>query len=135
MMPETNFDWVRARFECSPTKVFQQLKRQIEKDVETRNDLRSPDSNFGFDTTSQGNSITVFVQGNRLHRSVIFEQTDLGITVRDGDDKMLYDATLTISNDGECRLKVGSVECESWQFRKLALEGLFFDDPWRRLDL
>jgi hypothetical protein len=39
-----------------------------------------------------------------------------------GPDK----ATLTLNDMGECRLKINGQEREFWQFRRTALEDLFF---------
>jgi hypothetical protein len=35
---------------------------------------------------------------------------------------------LTLSDDGNCHLRVGETEYTFWQFRKLALHDLFFVD-------
>ena len=44
--------------------------------------------------------------------------------MHDGADKLMFDATLTLNDKGECRLKIGEKELDFWQFRKLALEDL-----------
>jgi hypothetical protein len=33
----------------------------------------------------------------------------------------------TINDEGKCRLKVGGIEREFWQVRRMALEALFFE--------
>jgi hypothetical protein len=40
-------------------------------------------------------------------------------------------ATLTLDDNGDCRLLVDTKEKLSWQLRKLALGKLFFENPWR----
>jgi len=43
-MPE--FDWVKARFECSISKVFVQVRLEVEHDVEARNAQLPADSHY-----------------------------------------------------------------------------------------
>jgi hypothetical protein len=42
------------------------------------------------------------------------------------EDKEKCIATLTLNNEGECRLLVNGQELEEWQFRKMMWEELFF---------
>jgi hypothetical protein len=46
---------------------------------------------------------------------------------------LLYEGKLTLSNDGDCKLKVGDTEYSLWQFRKLTLEDVLFTSvaKWR----
>jgi len=37
---KSEFNWVTARAACTPPKVFAELRRQVEEDLKTRNDLR-----------------------------------------------------------------------------------------------
>jgi len=129
MTPSTNFDWVTARSVCSPAKLFQKLTLEVEQDVKTRQASLPAGCGYGFDFNSNGGSIGVGINGNRLCRMVTFELTEWGIVVRH-DQTLLFEAKLTLNDDGECRLKVDGKEYQSWQFRKLALEGFFFDNPW-----
>ena len=48
------------------------------------------------------------------------------ITVRDENDKVMFNAIATINDKGDCRLNVNGQERELWQVRKAALEGLLF---------
>ena len=48
------------------------------------------------------------------------------IVVVDENDKELFSASVTVNNDKECVVVVGDEELEQWQFRKKALETLFF---------
>jgi hypothetical protein len=85
---------------------------------------------YGFITTAHGNRFSVVLQSTGLEsRSVVFEQTEVGVVVKDGDDNEVLEATLTLNNQGECRLKVGKEELEFWQFRRLVLEDFFFNPP------
>jgi hypothetical protein len=118
MTLDTNFNWVAERLRCSPTKVFQQLVLGVEADVKTLRAALPANRNYEFETALNGGRIMVTVTGGDFrHSSVIFEQTERGILVRK-DDKVILDATLTLNDEGECRLKVGDKEYELWQFRK-----------------
>jgi len=60
-------------------------------------------------------------------KGVIFRISLTGVIARDIESqKTICDGVLVISNDGQCRLRVGETECDLWQFRKLALHDLFF---------
>lgn len=130
-MTEREFNWVKVRAECSAEAVFQRLRLSLEVDARSRTDmLLKENAPYGFTTISQGASVSVFIQGGITEpRSIVFTQTADGISVRDGNDKAMMEATLTLNNDGDCRLKVDGKELELWQFRKLALEDFFFSSP------
>jgi|SRR5581483_421786 len=130
-MTSRDFDWVKARAECSAEAVFQRLRLSLQADAESRTEmLLKANASYGFTTISQGASISVFIQGGITEpRAVVFTHTESGISVRDENDKLTIQATLTLNNDGECRLKVADKELELWQFRKLALEDFFFSSP------
>ena len=48
----------------------------------------------------------------------------------DDRDKLICSATLTLNRLGKCRLLVNEEELTQWQFRRMALEKLFFG-PFR----
>jgi hypothetical protein len=123
----SGFDWVKARSECSLAKVFQTLRLQVEADVATRKALRTEGVPFTFGTAANGHTFSVFVDGNQLYRTVKFGLTDKAICVYGDDDRLLFEGRVTLSDDGECRLRVGEKELELWQFRRDALEELFFN--------
>jgi hypothetical protein len=65
---------------------------------------------------------------------VIFSRSPAGVEVRDSEsNSLIHEGILTLSNDGHCRLKVGDVEYDLWQFRKLSLENVLFTSiaKWR----
>lgn len=75
-------------------------------------------------------SFAVTLTGNGIpHRSVSFSLIGEVIVFRDDQKDVSIAAGLTLNDSGECRLKVGSDERESWQFRRAALEDLFFGQP------
>lgn len=125
-----NFDWVAARGQCSVAVLFERLKTQIEKDVEGRKALRSgPPFDFGFRHYIEENVIAVVLEGTQLNKSVSFRLKRNAIEVLDTDHNVVLIAKATLNNDGICRLRVDDEELDLWQFRKKALEGLFFIAP------
>jgi hypothetical protein len=128
-----DFNWVEARSRCSAAKVFHEIRLGIDGDVKTRNAERPNPPRYVFDTAIKDNTVVVMVTGIgdmaealQFPQSVTLRLTEAGISVYDKNNKHLWDATLTLNDDGECRLKVNGQELEFWQFRRRALEDLFF---------
>src|SRR5579875_1296739 len=119
-----DFDWVTALGSCSLGKVFEQLKSQIEQDVDKRNKLREMPSFYKFEVSKDANSITILLEGNNVKsKSVKFVKAENVIDVQDEQGAATcHSATVTISNDRECRLRIDGKEYEFWQFRRMALE-------------
>jgi hypothetical protein len=128
----TDFDWVKARSECSMTKMFMRLKADVEEDVEAANLLfKGTGVKFGF--TPNAASFTVYQDVIPL-KEVSFTLNQYNISVGDGREKIKFSATLTLNKDKQCRFLLGTEELEGWQFRKKALELLFFSEPQRAAD-
>lgn len=125
-----DFDWVAARSSCALSTAFERLKLQVEEDVKTRN-LQLQPARIKFRFIGNGSSFAVAVEASGISGQAIkFSMTETAIVVSDAKDQKMFDAVLTLSDDGECRLKVDGQERDFWQFRKQALEGLFFAGPW-----
>jgi hypothetical protein len=124
------FDWVTARSSCSLPKVFQELRLQAEGDVKTRNGLRPNNSPYEFSVKDNVNEFTVLleakVEGKDVHRSIIFSLTEHAILVQDGRGTQMFEVTLTLNEQGECKLTTGGKERDFWQVRRMALEELLF---------
>jgi hypothetical protein len=120
-------DWVTERGNCSPAKVFQLIRLSVESDVKTRN-KQLPEGSPQFQFAYHGNgSFVVFVKTSRIERTRTFEETEDGIRVVDDNaQKVVIEATLTLGDDGQCRLKTNDREFEFWQFRRTALESILF---------
>lgn len=130
MQPST-FNWVTERAACSLAAVFEALKLEVQADVKTRMEQRLPGAQYRFSVVSRGGSFTVLLNGNSVqHKSVTFSLTDNSVQVTDLNDKIMFKATLTLNDDGECRFKVDGRERDFWQVRRMALEDLFFGDVW-----
>jgi hypothetical protein len=127
---DPNFDWITARAKCSPTDVLLQLESQTEEDIKKRNEL-STDSEkkygvrFHFQRDLNQFSVWTLRDSERLGYAS-FQAAPEGIRVIYIDPQPELIGTLTLSNDGECKLRVNDDEYTFWQFRKLALEPLLF---------
>jgi hypothetical protein len=126
-----DLDWVTKRANCVAFKVFQQLKVDIEKDIEVRNSLvpiqQRTTHNIGFSLETNDNVIfSVHRSGANIVSLIQFRMDGENIVVRDNKDRTILTASLTLNNAGECVLGVDSSELTSWQFRRRALEQLFF---------
>jgi hypothetical protein len=119
------FDWVTERAGCTVNSVFESLYAEIKRDVELINGKRKQQ----FGVNRNDGIITVFQENSSPPRSVAFGISGVFIFSQDsGGAHKRIEATLTLNDQGKCRLKVGDLERERWQFRKDALEDLFFGD-------
>jgi hypothetical protein len=123
-------NWIKARSECSVGRVFSQLFIEAEQDIKDINLLPTtpgyPPPMFAVQRNSAGNCFVVFEAGN-TNAVIDFKFANDHIVIAMPNRKPLK-ITLTLNNDGACKLKVdGEGEFERWQVRRMALESLFFD--------
>lgn len=121
--------WVKLRHQCSPLEVFLDLKEGSKSDVEERNNLLKAGDSLLFKVKlHNGQAFSVIREGSPTWDVVRFSWDSSGIVVHDREDKILAKATLTLTDEKICKLRMvdGSLELEPWQFRKRFLEGLFF---------
>ena len=118
-----NLDWVSVRAKCSMASVFDALKDEVQKDVISQNSL--PDHSK-FEVKFNNGSFTVISGDGAVIKAMVFTLTGETIQVKNAARKVLFEAGLTLNDAGECKLKVGDQELELWQFRRRALEELFF---------
>lgn len=122
----SDFDWVTARADCSLVAAFIRLEKSIREDTDTANQ-RFKDRKFRV-TIQDSSSFSVYeeVQPPR-HITFKLSESQIAVVKRcDGREDIQFSATLTINKDKQCRFLIGSEELEEWQFRKKALEPLFF---------
>lgn len=123
------FEWVKARHECSTGSMFEKLRLDVKADVETRQGLREK-TEFGyingFTFSSRSDRFSANAATSNSRQSVIFVLQGNDIAVTDENDQLVFRGKVTLSNDRVCRFVVDDQELEDWQFRKKALEGLFF---------
>jgi hypothetical protein len=130
---DPNFEWVVARAKCSASEVYSDFALQIKHDNNVlAGKERKHEISFSFGGGYEQTSLIVAVQrgGQLLEEKrlahAIFTKIPEDIAVEYSDEKKLA-GVLTLSLDGECRLRVDGMEYNFWQFRKLALESIFFD--------
>jgi hypothetical protein len=129
--PET-FNWVKARAECSVHSIFKALEQGVREDVKEVEAVLDPRSRVQFSVVASSRQFSVMRVDDPITAvgiSVDFRQAQGEITVHsvtnDGE-KELFRATLTLNHEGRCKLQVKDAELEQWQFRRMALEKLFF---------
>ncbi len=123
MSIDENVDWVTVRAGCSAVRVFEQLREQVRQDVEKRKEV----GELPFLSFDKGAAECFSVTGGTVQRrdSVTFVLSGGHIVVTAPDQHI--EASLTINNEGQCRLKIKGAELALWQVRKMALEKLFFE--------
>jgi len=119
-------DWVRERNACSVRAVFYSLKQDVQEDARKRNEQLPASNHYRFDVTSHETAFTVITMSNDRPKSVVFRLRDKVISVEDGHGTIIFEAGITLNDQGRCLLQVDGKECESWQVRRKALEELFF---------
>ncbi|MGB8063966.1 MAG: hypothetical protein WCF26_18880 [Candidatus Sulfotelmatobacter sp.] len=128
-VPE-QFDWVHARSECSLPHVFKELEQGVRTDIEAAEALMPERYPLHFSVaqvnSSRFSAVRVDDPMAGLSRSINFVRTKDSIEVHDDRDQVLHSASLGLNNEGKCRLFVNDKELTQWQFRKMALEKLFF---------
>jgi|SRR5579864_1136819 len=128
----SEFDWVTARSTCSADEVFEKLRVQVKQDVETRHALRPQGEPLAFHFISEGRTFSALVEGDKIHRAVIFRLESQTITVYTDSDDVLFRAQVTLNDEGECVVKINDEERQLWQMRKQGLEELFFTEYIRK---
>jgi hypothetical protein len=123
---KAKFDWVAGRFSCSLAGAFKTLRLHVEEDVKTRNGLRPPNSPYEFSVADTDDGFTVTLESKEVRKSVNFHLAEHAIVVRDDQRELMFEVTLAFSDEGECKLQVNHEQRESWQVRRMALEGLMF---------
>jgi len=120
-----DFNWVEARSQCNVFQVFRELQSSIEEEVGIRHQ-QTEGKNVGFRFQQYGEK-KFAVYRNSLEKSMMVEfRCDAAGIYAKGDNSLDLKATLSLNDEGECRLKVGTEELMQWQFRRRALEDLFF---------
>jgi hypothetical protein len=121
-----DFDWISARAQCEPFKVFERLRAQVKEDVAKRASLPTNGTHIAFSFEEGNDWITASKKILDKYEGVTFMLTPNGIAAHDLSNTFKHVGNLTISDEGRCMLRVDSRELYLWQFRKLALHDLFF---------
>jgi hypothetical protein len=123
------FNWTKARAECSAPALFKELQLGIENDIASINSTPHPNTGDGFISglTKDGRTFIVAHRSQNGPRVVFFIHGD-SIEIRDEASGKRYVAVVILNNEGRCKLQISGEELELWQVRRLALETLFFGD-------
>jgi hypothetical protein len=128
-VPE-QFDWVHARSECSLPNIFKELEQGVRDDLEAAQSLVPQNNELKFSLAKASpkrfSAVRVDDPMRSISNAVDFVCARDKIEVYDNSNQLLYSATLTLNNEGKCRLLVEGTELAHWQFRRMALEKLFF---------
>ena len=133
MTTEQDFDWVQARFACSPLCEFQHIRRCIKRSIISWRECHGkldPDSEDTIECVDAG-------AGFNVHRypkpgrtaGIVFELNTENdrIEIRDYSANRTMKITLTLNDEGECLYKIdGEGEYLLWQVARKALEPMFF---------
>lgn len=126
-----NFNWIKARAECSLTQVLRQLELGARNDVDTANAQRMAEDRHKFSISASAGRFSVTRESSRaLPLSVDFSSEGDEIVVCAGNEIILK-ATIALNYEGRCILRVDNEELEQWQVRRMALEDLFFGEGGR----
>lgn len=122
-------NWTKLRAECSASVMFKNLQLGIENDIATFNSIpmRDPHEGFSSSLTPDG-SVFIVTRRERVGPRVVFFIKGDEIEIRDEASSKTYIASVTLNDEGRCKLKIEDRELELWQVRRLALESLFFGD-------
>lgn len=125
--PPDTFDWVTARAQCSAYLKFRQLEEQARADTATRNAGLTEDEqqrvSFHVETADR----SFIVVADNLDRFVTFRLVGSRLIVQGDHVDVDFEATLTVTDHGDCRWLVNDVVLQPWQLLRRALESLFFD--------
>lgn len=125
-------DWVSKRIACNVGQVFDELCAGIEDDVAAYNTAKNlgTDTQFAVSHTSVGNSVVIAQQGATMLPRIVVKIGIVGETigVQDGAAKnVTWHVRIGLNDEGRCTLRLeDETQLEQWQFRKKALENLFF---------
>jgi len=121
-------NWVEKRAACTADSIFLQLVAGINDDVKARN-VAGYDANFAAELTRDKQVLVIGQTGvwARKERIRIFPLHGK-IEVRDEIRSANFSAEVFLNEEGRCKLRLeDGKELEQWQFRRMALEALFFD--------
>jgi hypothetical protein len=122
-------DWVNARANCTVAKVFNELCDAIRDDVIAVNSTKGLHENpFRSELHSTGTMIHIG-QANNIPRKVvaIVVAQDQIVAEQEWNGGEVIKVTVGLNDEGRCVLRLEDfTELEQWQFRKRALESLFF---------
>ena len=129
-----NFDWVTARYNCSPSKEFHHLMTLVKENCMVLNRCLPEEHSYHYKFQNKdSDNFSVERTESPMGKCVVgFALKTDGILVGGSDSKPEWKMklTLTLNDDGECRFRIdGSGEYMRWQVACRALSPIFFDEP------
>ena len=122
-----HLNWVSVRAACTIVQVFNELCNEIDSDILDINSARQLKDDNKFQANVIGGSMVIIGQPARFPRVVVkIGVVGDEIEVQDDSTRSAWRVGICLNNEGRCILKSKEVEMEHWQFRKKALESLFF---------
>ena len=128
-----DFNWVSAQAQCSVGAMFERLRDRVREDVQVRNGLSGRADGWRFEFEVLEDSFEVArVTGSladpKVSAVVTFQHAGRRILVHSEDIDVDITAIVTLDDAGNCRLVVGEALHSDWEFRRMALELLFFEE-------
>jgi hypothetical protein len=130
-----DIDWVAAQAKCNAAAFFERFRNGIKQDVARRNALTDhPDrATFEYFEDDDGAIEVTRATGSALGATnvtavVRMRRAGPRIEVVGEDVDVMLHAVLSLDPDGHCRVVIGEAMFAEWEFRRLALEQLFFQD-------
>jgi hypothetical protein len=128
MISMADFDWVKARADCSVALMFERVRIGVEADAKARNKMAEGKEGQIFRFFEEGDVFGVLRSDGATRHRMKFEIAGASIIVKlDDRQQPVLSGSVTLCDDGQCRIRVGEKELELWQFRCRALEALFFE--------
>lgn len=127
-----DFDWVKARSECSAVVIFKKLGDDVKKNVDDMNALDNSDKpRFSF-IVGEGLSQPFSVHSGEAYIRFVLDQEAGRIKIESNWRVFVITATPTLTGNGNCKLRVNESELERWQFVRMVLQDFFFNSPMHR---
>ncbi len=123
-------DWVTKRAACSAARVFRELCQGIEGDVQRINSVAQlrEREHFTVELNPEGTTIGIGKPHLSPRRRVLVTLDGNVIKVHLDGVENDWQACVGLNDQWRCIFKLqDGTELEQWQFRKKALEALFFD--------
>lgn len=123
-----DFDWVTARWECSASQVFTELRLGVETDIKRINKLRGDPPAKEVRLARNGKDDTFEVwRDEPVNRRAKFQREGDRIQVTDENGTEVGSYAVSFNTEGRCVLLASDGEKEQWQARRAALERVFFN--------
>ncbi len=126
---DPNFDWVTARFRCTPKNAFFDLCESIKKNVDAVNGAVAPkcEDKTQLPFYHENGSWRFAVMRRKDGASVSFELNGNNVRVSDGNDAIFCFTVEWDRENAECYFKADGERLSCWRISEKALYSLFFD--------